>query len=246
MLLSDRNLINMIFLLIIGQIVYLDTKPFTMKTFVLNMIRDIQDYSERLDNTFLLTNYHWVMLDELSGLKTTYFFRQNGELIISLNGKVERAQWEYLDPTSILIDLRKQSYLFRHGFFDENILALKIDGKNEYAIFINESKYDQELNNLDAVSTFLNKYFLHQFLSPHALMHRDENVIDKRFIKDGYTFKMGWFKEYGITFAGGTQINIYQKISNGKYFVYDKKHILLFENKQDCLKYLEMELPKAG
>jgi len=217
-----------------------------MKTFALNMIRDLQDYSYKLDNTFLLTNYHWVMLDELNGIKTTYLFRQNGELIIALNGMVERASWENIDATTMLIDIRKQSYLFRHGFFDENILALKIDGKNEYAIFINETKYDQEINNLDAVSTFLNRYFLHQFVAPNELIPREENVIYKRFIKDRYTFKMGWFKEYRITFAGGARINIYQKVSNGKYFVYDKKKILLFENKQDCLKHLEMELPKAG
>ena len=214
-----------------------------MKTFVLSAIREVQEYSQKLNNILLLTNYHWVMLDELNGLKTTYFFKENGELIISLNGKVEKAQWEYLDQDSILIDIRKQYYLLRHGFFDENILALKVDGTEEYAVFINELRYNKELNNLNAVINFLNKNFVKKYLEPQFL--NDEKLVDKKFIKSGYNLKMGWFREYIITFNNGKSVTIYKKMSNGKYFVYDKNHILLFETKAVCLKYFEKEFDPA-
>ena len=181
------------------------------------------------------------MLDEISGFKTTYFFKTNGDLIISLNGKVEKAAWEFLDQTSILIEIRKQYYLLRHGFCDENILALKIDGTEEYAIFINENKYDSELNNLNAVINFLDENFLHKFLNPALYVPEADDAVDKKHIRDGYTLKMGWFKEYLITFANRKTLSLYQKISNGKYFVYDKRHILLFDNKQICLNYLEKQ-----
>jgi len=83
--------------------------------------------------------------------------------LISQNGKVEKARWEYLGNNSLLIDKKEESYLFKHGFFDENILALKVDGKDEYAFLINENKYDGELNSLDKVIDFLTK----KYLEPH-------------------------------------------------------------------------------
>ena len=122
-----------------------------MRTYVADIIPKIQRFSEKLDNLTMLTNQHWVVLDELTQSKTVYIFRDNAELLIATNGKVEKAKWEYLGQNSILIDLKEESFLFRHGFFDKNILALKVDSKDEYAVLINESKYNGELNSIDTV-----------------------------------------------------------------------------------------------
>jgi len=110
-----------------------------------------------------LTNQHWVVIDDIVNNKNVYIFRTNNDLLISQNGKVEKARWEYLGNNSLLIDKKEESYLFKHGFFDENILALKVDGKDEYAFLINENKYDGELNSLDKVIDFLTK----KYLEPH-------------------------------------------------------------------------------
>src|ERR1039457_4732999 len=105
-----------------------------MKTFIADIIPRIQKYSQKLDNLTLLTSQHWVVVDEIANSKTVYIFRLNNELLISRNGKVDKAKWEYLDKNTLLFDLKDdESYLFNQGFFDENILALKIDGKDEYA-----------------------------------------------------------------------------------------------------------------
>lgn len=126
-----------------------------MKTFFSDIIPKIQLFSQKLDNLTLLTNQHWVMIDELNNDKIVYIFRTNNELLLSKNGKVEKAKWEYLGNNSLLIDTNEESFLFKHGFFDENILALKIDNKNEYMFLINENKYDGELNSIDRVIDFL-------------------------------------------------------------------------------------------
>lgn len=131
-----------------------------MKTFIADIIPRIQKYSKKLDNLTLLTNQHWVVVDEIANSKTVYIFRPNNELLISKNGKVDKAKWEYLGNNTLLIDLKDESYLFRHGFFDENILALKIDGKEEYAFLVNETKFDKELNSSDRVLEFLKKKYL--------------------------------------------------------------------------------------
>jgi hypothetical protein len=131
-----------------------------MKTFFADIFPKIQRFSERLDNLTLLTNQHWVVFDDIENAKNVYIFRPNNELLISTDGKVEKAKWEYLGQNSLLIDLKNESFLFKHGFFDENILALKLDSKEEYAILVNETKYIGELNTLNSITSFLYSKYL--------------------------------------------------------------------------------------
>ncbi|OQY92870.1 MAG: hypothetical protein B6D37_13295 [Sphingobacteriales bacterium UTBCD1] len=131
-----------------------------MKTYLADIIPKIKRYSEKLDNLTLLTNQHWVVLDELRNSKFVYIFRSNYELLISQNGKVEKGKWEYLGNNSLLIERTDESYLFRHGFFDSNILALKVDGKDEFAFLVNENNYGGDLNSIEKVLDFLEKKYL--------------------------------------------------------------------------------------
>jgi hypothetical protein len=131
-----------------------------MKTFLSDIFPKIQRYSDKLDNLTLLTNQHWVSIDDMQSSKTVYIFRTNNELLVSTNGKVEKAKWEYLGNKSLLIDKKSDSYLFKHGFFDENILALKVDSSDEYAVFVNENKYDGELNTIEKVFDFIRIKYL--------------------------------------------------------------------------------------
>lgn len=131
-----------------------------MKTYISDIIPKIQRYSHKLDNLTMLTNQHWVVIDEIENSKNVYIFRQNNELLISQNGKVDKAKWEYLGHNSLLIDRKDESYLFKHGFFDENILALKIDSKDEYAFLVNETNFDKELNSIERVVEFLSSKYI--------------------------------------------------------------------------------------
>lgn len=211
-----------------------------MKTYVADIIPKIQRFSQKLDNLTLLTNQHWVVLDELTNSKTVYIFRNNGELLIAINGKVDKAKWEYLGQNSILIDLKDQSYLFRHGFFDENILALKVDSKNEYAVLINENRHQIELNSISEVNDFLkNKYLLNPVIPNKILGGNPSSIIDFKHQSDGYTFKMGAFKEFVVQFSNSHILRVYQKKSNGKYFIYTNNDIILFPDKETCIQYVE-------
>src|SRR5690606_37700746 len=73
----------------------------------------------------------------------------------------KKGKWEYMGNESILIDKHEESILFKHGFLDENILALKMDSVEEYAVFVNENKYAGDLNTIDKVIEFLNDKYLH-------------------------------------------------------------------------------------
>lgn len=87
-----------------------------MKTYFLDLIPKLQRFSQKLDDLTRLTNQHWVVVDEIANSKNVYIFRTNNDLLISQNGKVEKAKWEYLGNNSLLIDKKEDSYLFKHGF----------------------------------------------------------------------------------------------------------------------------------
>lgn len=131
-----------------------------MKTYFSDIIPKIRRFSQELDNLTLLTNQHWVVIDDIDKRKNVYIFRQNNELLISQNGRVEKAKWEYLGHNSLLIERKDESFLFKHGFFDENILALKLDGTEGYAFMVNETRYDKELNSIETIVEFLNEKYI--------------------------------------------------------------------------------------
>ncbi len=126
-----------------------------MKTFILDIIPKVLKYSKALDFKTQLENHHWVLIDGIQTDKLVYIFRPNNQLIISKNGNVKKGNWESLGNNSILIEYREVSLLLRQGFYTPEILALKLDSKNEFVIFVNETIYGKEINNLDDVVAYL-------------------------------------------------------------------------------------------
>lgn len=132
-----------------------------MKTYIAEIIPKLERFSQKLDNLTLLTNQHWVVFDDNNVEKVIYIFRSNNQLLISRSGKVEKGTWELIGNNSILVDLVEDSYLFKHGFFDKNVLALKLDGKKEYVFLVNENRYaGGELNSYKKIIEFLSSNYL--------------------------------------------------------------------------------------
>lgn len=136
-----------------------------MIRFFKDFLPRISRYSRKLDEVTLLTNQHWVLIDKTRTSKVVFIFMSNSDLLISVNGKVEKGKWTYLGNDSLLIEKPDESYLYKHGFFDDTVLALKRDGTLDFAFFVNETKIGKELNDLDNILTYLdNRYirFLHR------------------------------------------------------------------------------------
>lgn len=147
-----------------------------MKTFLLDLIPRIQKYSKNLDDISILTGKHWVLLGGDS-TKTVYIFRTlNNQLIISKNGRIEKAKWEHIGKDSIIIDVREESFLFKHGFIDDSILALKLDGTNEYALFINETRFIEFLDSIEKAISFLKENYLVN--NPNSIKSAYQRLVD--------------------------------------------------------------------
>ena len=147
-----------------------------MRTYLLNMIPKLQQFSEKLDNTVLLTRQHWVVIDDETGIKVGYIFRPGGDLLITQGGRVHKAKWEYLGNQSLLVDKGEESYLFKHGFFSENFLALKVDSTNEYALLVTEKEYDSGIRTSKDVQRALESFLLKGTDNPVRIAGTASNV----------------------------------------------------------------------
>lgn len=120
-----------------------------MKTYLSDVIPAIRRQSKKLNDVTVLQNVHWRLVDEGSGSRVVYIFRDQNELLISKNGEVEKGRWEYLGKDSLLIEIASKAYLFKQGFYNDYVLGLKKDGINEYAVLINEEKVEKEVKSIE-------------------------------------------------------------------------------------------------
>jgi hypothetical protein len=216
-----------------------------MKTFLTDIIPRIQRYSQKLDDLTKLTNQHWVSLGDIPEEKRVFIFRNNNQLLISVNGIVEKGSWEYIGNTSLLIETKKENYLMKHGFLDEDIFALKLDSSDTYAFFVNETRYKKELNNIQDILTFLERKYLRnntqqsfnkaEFRSYNNLgrgypNYSEDEPIEQKLIFGGtyYTIRIHFENSFSDFY------HFYPK--SGKY-CYQKnyKGETFFDNKEDCL-----------
>jgi hypothetical protein len=199
-----------------------------MKTYIADIIPKIQRFSKCLDDLTRLTNQHWVSLGDINEYKRVYIFRANNQLLISTNGRVEKGTWEYLGNQSLLIESQDESYLLKHGFFDENVIALKLDSTDSYAFFVNETKYDNELNSISDIINFLEKKYLKSDMISGLNSTPNQKVFEDvsfSYVVEDQTksFDIFWgsYIVYRLKFSSGQFGFAYKGSTSGKFFYMD-------------------------
>jgi hypothetical protein len=220
-----------------------------MRTFIADIIPKIQRYSQKLDDLTRLTNQHWVSLGDINQTKRVFIFRANNQLLISDNGIVEKGSWEYLGNQSLLLETKAESYLLKHGFFDENVIALKLDSTDSYAFFINETKFHGELNKIEDILKFLEKKYLANEPLCHDLgsarkygVEREYKIVSE---KEKFEFDWGLYSEYSIEFPDGLKGRVYRGASTGKFFFDDFRNGKQYNNNfEDTVRELHFYLQR--
>lgn len=209
-----------------------------MKTFLLDIIPKIKRLSRRLDDTAVLVNQPWVMFDDNNQSKNVYYFRANSELLVVNNGVGERGKWEFLDNQTILIDIQNKILLLKSAFIDDKILALKLDSKSEYAVFLNENRIGIELNSLEDITDYLSETYLtknNPYLTggnkgleaKKTVIYSDASYNGHKIpihrlktSKDIFDFAWGYHKVFEIKYDDGNSGKVYYGKSSQKYFIH--------------------------
>jgi hypothetical protein len=187
-----------------------------LKTFVTDIIDKISRHSIKLESASSISNKHWVLLNEQGKAKVTYFFRDNSELIIAVDGIVTNGTWTFLTQDSLVISTNEKAVLCRRSFFDMNILALKIDGHSGYAFFVNEDYYNR-FYSIDLLSAFLRNEYMRledsirllpekNSVNKYGYLDSERNIVIPYNFDQAYEFQEGTAvvanREYGELIYG--------------------------------------------
>lgn len=130
-----------------------------MSDFLANTLKKIKQTTKRQDNKTFITSHLWVCIGNENDLKTSYIFRNSGELLISENGNIRKSKWEALDFNNFLIEDCNACTLFKHQFVDKNILILSKDNSNDFFTFVDEGLYLNNVKELDQVAEYLTEKY---------------------------------------------------------------------------------------
>ncbi len=158
-----------------------------MKAFLSAVISNLVGLSRKLDKISLLANQSWVNID-IDGSKNIFFFQNPDRLIISKNGTATFGRWEFLPGDRLLLSIQEEHFITKQGFFDENVLALKIENTidEKYILFVNEGKYDAgEIRTPWDVDNFLYNHYVKK--EEKKLQDNQKNILKKQIMSYSIT-----------------------------------------------------------
>lgn len=165
-----------------------------MKAFIFDLVNKLQRTSNTLDAKAILCNKTWRVFSD-TGEKEVYIFMEDGKLVISMNGSVDMGTWMYVPANQSLVITGKQNYLV-HPVICNNILALIVDGTNQCAFLLDDTKRELEsVKSLQNISSYIssNMNILPQIKASSKTFQTASNLS---FIQNqGDNFAFGQFGE---------------------------------------------------
>jgi hypothetical protein len=174
-----------------------------METNLSVLIPRVRKLSQKFDNTSLILSHHWVLVDEINSKKKLYIFRKNKELLISEDGQVDIASWRYLGKNTLLVENNTVKNLYKHGFFDQNLIAIKIRDDENYSFFVDEEKFDHGLNSENKIAKYLYDKYLNNTIKKKVTRRKRKSYSNKK--NSGY---------YNYNFNYNYDYNVLDKINN--------------------------------
>ncbi len=126
-----------------------------MEDYLDNTIPNLKPFNfERHHDTHFI-NQHWVLVNGISKKKSVYTFKKDNILEISRKNQVIKTSWT-LDTHNIFSIETEDGLIEVKAYFKDNdILVLNHQNKNEFAVYINTTDYEDELNSVEDIKNYL-------------------------------------------------------------------------------------------
>lgn len=130
-----------------------------MKDYLHKTIPNLQpfNYARHYDNLFI--NQQWVLVNGISEKKSVYTFKADNILEISRKESVIETSWTLNINNVFSIETEDGLITVKAYFKDDDVLVLNHQNKEEFALFINTTNYDQDLNSVADVQNFLKEKY---------------------------------------------------------------------------------------
>tara|TARA_R110002049_G_scaffold135376_2_gene294902 strand:- start:71 stop:661 length:591 start_codon:yes stop_codon:yes gene_type:complete len=115
------------------------------------------NYERHHDSHFI--NQQWVLVNGISKKKSIYTFREDNILEIARKDNIIKTSWNINIQNIFSIETEDGMITVKAYFKDDDILVLNNQDKEEFALYINTTKYDDELNSIEDINTFLREKY---------------------------------------------------------------------------------------
>jgi hypothetical protein len=205
-----------------------------MPTYLQSLVQRLKQHSKSLSDTAGFMEIPWAFIDE-GGVKVTYIFRRQGDILVSRQGEVTRGTWEYLPQIqSLLIQAQGKERIYNQALLLESaIMVLRKDGTDELFALANPEK----IPDLD-ITSYLESFEQNTLrsgenLAPNPTYLPNDRVYEttdgKKIRLVSSNKKSPFFSENAL---GSDAIDFYSKltIGDGRYKLKDNGFILEVKN----------------
>jgi hypothetical protein len=126
-----------------------------MNNFLYTAIPNLKpfDYSEHYKTHFI--NQNWVLVNGISEKKSVYTFKSDNILEITRQDDVINTSWEIDMQNVFTVETEDGLIVVKAYFKDNDILVLDYQNKDDFALFINTTDYNEDVNSVDDINNFL-------------------------------------------------------------------------------------------
>jgi hypothetical protein len=115
------------------------------------------DFERHHDSLFI--DQQWVLVNGISKKKSIYTFKKNNILEISQRDSIINTSWTINLQNSFSIETEDGLITVKAYFRDDDMLVLNNQEKDEFALYINTTNYDNELNSIEDIQSFLKEKY---------------------------------------------------------------------------------------
>jgi hypothetical protein len=130
-----------------------------MNDYLHNTIPNLKPFNFELHHDSLFINQQWVLVNGISKKKSIYTFKPDNILEISRKDTTIKTSWNINIQNIFSIETEDGMITVKAYFKDDDILVLNHQDKEEFALYINTTNYNDELNSVEDIQSFLKEKY---------------------------------------------------------------------------------------
>ncbi|WP_439153248.1 hypothetical protein [Winogradskyella sp.] len=130
-----------------------------MNDYLHNTIPNLKPFNFERHHDSHFINQQWVLVNGISDKKAVYTFRKDNILEIKRNDAVIKTTWSINILNIFSIETEDGLITVKAYFKDDDILVLNHQDKQEFALYINTTNYEDELNSIEDIQAFLKEKY---------------------------------------------------------------------------------------
>jgi hypothetical protein len=126
-----------------------------MNDYLHNTIPNLKPFNYERHHDAHFINQQWVLVNGIANKKSVYTFRDDNILEIERKNTVINTTWSINIQNIFSIETEDGLITVKAYFKDDDILVLNNQDKEEFALYINTTKYEDDLNSIEDIQSFL-------------------------------------------------------------------------------------------